>query len=111
VAGGLTSKHLNPLRFSAMENDRSGGCNEVPGRPDPGDPVRVRISGLGKRAVRWRLRARPEDALDLSGIEQGVDFQLGFRGGKLGLTPLQPYAFAALNSSGETSYAAIGLSA
>ena len=49
--------------------------------------------------------------LDLSGIEKGVDVQLGFRGGKIAATPLQPYAFAALNSSGETSYAAIGLSA
>ena len=49
--------------------------------------------------------------LDLSGVEKGVDVQLGFRGGKIAATPLQPYAFAALNSSGETSYAAIGLSA
>ena len=49
--------------------------------------------------------------LDLSGIEKGVDFQLGYRGGRIGPTPLQPYAFAALNSAGETSYAAIGVSA
>lgn len=45
------------------------------------------------------------------GREQGVDFQLGFRGGRLfpGLG-LQPYAFGALNSAGDTSYAAAGLS-
>ena len=46
-----------------------------------------------------------------SGIEGGVDFQLGWRGGRIGHTPLQPYVFGALNSAGETSYAAVGLSA
>ena len=49
--------------------------------------------------------------LDLSGVESGVDFQLGYRGGQIGHTPLQPYVFGALNSAGNTSYAAIGLSA
>lgn len=49
--------------------------------------------------------------LDRSGIEPGADFMLGFRGGKIGVTPLQPYVFGALNSAGQTSYAAIGLSA
>ena len=48
---------------------------------------------------------------DKSGIENGVDFQLGYRGGGIGHTPLQPYVFAALNSAGQTSYAAVGLSA
>lgn len=43
--------------------------------------------------------------------EGGVDFELGWRGGRIGRTPIQPYAFAALNSAGDTSYAAIGLSA
>ena len=43
--------------------------------------------------------------------EDGVDFQLGWRGGRIGRTPLQPYVFGALNSSGDTSFAAIGLSA
>ena len=45
------------------------------------------------------------------GREQGVDFQLGYRGGRLfpGLG-LQPYVFGALNSAGDTSYAAAGLS-
>ena len=49
--------------------------------------------------------------LTKSGIERGVDFQIGIRGGRIGATPLQPYGFAAVNSSGETNYGAIGLSA
>lgn len=44
-------------------------------------------------------------------IEDGVDAQLGWRGGKILHTPLQPYLFGALNSAGNTSYAAVGLSA
>lgn len=44
-------------------------------------------------------------------IESGVDIQLGWRGDSIGRTPLQPYAFGALNSAGDTSYAAVGLSA
>jgi lipid A 3-O-deacylase len=49
--------------------------------------------------------------LDLSGVESGADVMLGWRGGKIGHTPLQPYAFGALNTAGDTSYAAVGLSA
>ena len=49
--------------------------------------------------------------LTKSGIEGGVDFQIGIRGGRIGATPLQPYGFLAVNSSGETNYGAIGLSA
>lgn len=48
---------------------------------------------------------------DLSGVEKGVDFQVGWRGGGIMHTPLQPYVFGALNSSGDTSYVAAGLSA
>jgi hypothetical protein len=48
---------------------------------------------------------------DLSGIESGVDLMIGYRGGRIGHTPLQPYIFGALNSAGHTSYAAAGLSA
>lgn len=48
---------------------------------------------------------------DKSGIEGGTDIQLGYRGGGIGHTPLQPYIFGALNTAGETSYAAVGLSA
>jgi hypothetical protein len=49
--------------------------------------------------------------LSIAGIEGGLDVQVGWRGSRLGSTPLQPYVFGALNTSGETSYAAVGLSA
>lgn len=49
--------------------------------------------------------------LDESGIESGIDFVAGYRGGAIGASPLRPYAFAAVNSAGNTDYAAIGLSA
>lgn len=48
---------------------------------------------------------------DESGIENGLDVQVGYRGGKIALTPLQPYIFGALNTAGQTNYAAVGLSA
>ena len=48
---------------------------------------------------------------DLSGFESGLDAQVGYRGGRIGKTPLQWYAFGALNTAGDTSYAATGLSA
>ncbi|HEU5482706.1 MAG TPA: acyloxyacyl hydrolase [Sphingomicrobium sp.] len=44
-------------------------------------------------------------------VEDGVDVMLGWRGGPIGKTWLQPYAYGALNSSGDTSFAAVGLSA
>ena len=49
--------------------------------------------------------------LTKSGIEDGADVQLGYRGGRIGGTPLQPYVFGALNTAGDTSYAALGVSA
>ena len=49
--------------------------------------------------------------LTRSGIEAGTDVQLGYRWDRIGATPLQPYAFAAANTAGETHYAALGLSA
>jgi hypothetical protein len=49
--------------------------------------------------------------LDKSGIESGMDVQLGYRGGNIGHTPLRPYIFGALNTAGNTNYAAIGVSA
>jgi len=48
---------------------------------------------------------------DKSGIERGADVMLGYRGGKIFGTPLQPYVFGALNTAGDTSYAVVGLSA
>jgi hypothetical protein len=51
---------------------------------------------------------------DLSGIEGGADVMLGYRGDTI-VKPLgaalQPYVFGALNTAGDTSYAAVGLSA
>jgi lipid A 3-O-deacylase len=49
--------------------------------------------------------------LDKSGIESGLDVQVGYRGAGILHTPLQPYVFAAVNTAGETNYAAVGLSA
>jgi lipid A 3-O-deacylase len=52
--------------------------------------------------------------LNLSNIETGVDLSLGFRGGTIAQVwrvRLQPYVFAALNSAGNTDYAAAGISA
>ena len=48
---------------------------------------------------------------DKSGIEDGADIMLGYRGGAIGHTPIQPYVFGALNTAGQTSYAAAGISA
>jgi lipid A 3-O-deacylase len=49
---------------------------------------------------------------DKSGIEGGADLQLGYRGGSIlnsvGAV-LQPYIFGALNTAGETNYAAAGI--
>ncbi|HEX6660707.1 MAG TPA: acyloxyacyl hydrolase [Sphingomicrobium sp.] len=49
--------------------------------------------------------------LTKSGVEGGADIQLGWRGGRIGRTPLQPYIFGAVNTAGETNYAAAGISA
>lgn len=51
-----------------------------------------------------------ETPLTHSGIEGGMDVQLGYRWDRLGRTRLQPYVFAAANTAGETNYAAAGLS-
>jgi hypothetical protein len=52
--------------------------------------------------------------LDESGIETGIDLSLGVRGGDIGhvwRAELQPYVFGAVNSAGNTDYAAVGISA
>jgi lipid A 3-O-deacylase len=49
--------------------------------------------------------------LDKSGIEDGMDVMVGYRGGRIGKTPFQPYVFGGLNTAGDTSYAAAGISA
>ncbi len=53
-----------------------------------------------------------ETPLSLQGDrESGMDFQLGYRGGNIGRTPIQPYVLASLHSKGDTSFIAAGLSA
>ena len=49
--------------------------------------------------------------LSKSGVEGGADMMIGWRGSRIGPTPLQPYVFGAVNTAGEHSYAAVGLSA
>jgi hypothetical protein len=52
--------------------------------------------------------------LDKSGIESGIDLSIGYRGGAIADLfngVLQPYLFGALNSAGDTDYAAAGLAA
>lgn len=44
-------------------------------------------------------------------IEEGADIMVGWRGGRIAGTPLQPYVYGSLNTAGDTSYAAAGLSA
>ena len=52
-----------------------------------------------------------DSPLTASGVEKGVDLQLGYRWDRIGHTPLQPYLFGAVNTAGKTHYAAVGLSA
>lgn len=52
-----------------------------------------------------------DSPLTKSGIEKGADVQLGYRWDRIGRTPLQPYLFGAVNTSGETHYAVAGISA
>ena len=52
--------------------------------------------------------------LDDAGLESGIDVSLGIRGptvGHLWRGELQPYAFAAVNTAGNTNYGAVGISA
>ena len=52
-----------------------------------------------------------DTVLTHSGVEGGVDVQLGYRGAPLmNEKGPQPYVFAAVNSAGKTHYAAAGLS-
>ena len=52
-----------------------------------------------------------DTVLTKSGFESGADIQLGYRGDKIRGSRLQPYIFGAVNTAGETNYAAVGLSA
>lgn len=48
---------------------------------------------------------------DRGGPESGFDLQLGWRGKRIGRTPLKPFGFVAINSAGDTHYGAFGISA
>ena len=52
-----------------------------------------------------------DTVLTKSGIESGADVVVGWRGDRIGATPLQPHVFGGLNTDGNTSYAAAGISA
>lgn len=58
--------------------------------------------------------AHDVDLITRSGIEDGVDFELGWRGGKLDFLRAvgspSPYVFASANSAGDTHFAAAGIS-
>jgi lipid A 3-O-deacylase len=55
-----------------------------------------------------------DTSLTKSGIEEGVDFELGWRGGKIGFLRVvggpRPHAFVSVNSAGNTHFAAAGIS-
>ena len=55
-----------------------------------------------------------DSPFSIGGIEDGVDLQLGWRGGRIGALRFvgapSPYAFASVATSGETHFAAAGLS-
>lgn len=49
--------------------------------------------------------------LTRSGVEDGLDVQLGWRGGRIAGTPIQPYVYGSAHTKGQTHYAAAGISA
>jgi len=49
--------------------------------------------------------------LTKSGVEEGMDVQIGWRGDRIGRTPLQPYVLASVHTAGKTHFAAAGVSA
>lgn len=51
-----------------------------------------------------------DSPLTKSGVENGVDLQLGWRSDPVTSLKIQPHAFVSLNSSGNTHYAAVGIS-
>ncbi|MCW3798048.1 acyloxyacyl hydrolase [Sphingomonas sp. BN140010] len=68
----------------------------------PADAGEV-FAGVHRQAVNTPLSLSSSE-------ESGVDLSLGYRFGGVGRTRLQPYVFGALNTKGDTSYAAAGLS-
>ena len=52
-----------------------------------------------------------DSPLSISGVEKGADIQIGWRGGRFGRTPIQPYVYGSVHTAGKTHFAAAGLSA
>jgi lipid A 3-O-deacylase len=95
-------------------------------KSQPEEPPVKRVTRLACAASAALVAATPAQAseifgglfvhdvdtfLTLSGVEDGFDAQLGWRGGRIGGTPLQPYVFVSAHSKGQTHFAAAGLSA
>jgi lipid A 3-O-deacylase len=51
-----------------------------------------------------------DSPLTKSGVESGIDLQLGWRGDRQTSLKIQPHAFVSVNSAGNTHYAAVGMS-
>jgi lipid A 3-O-deacylase len=51
-----------------------------------------------------------DSPLTKSGVEDGVDLELGWRGDPLTSLKIQPHAYVSLNSSGNTHFAVAGIS-
>jgi hypothetical protein len=51
-----------------------------------------------------------DSPLTKSGVERGVDLQVGWRGEPMTSLKIQPHAFVSLNSAGNSHYAAVGIS-
>ncbi len=49
--------------------------------------------------------------LTISGVEGGMDVQIGWRGRSIPGTPIQPYVYGSAHSKGQTHFAAAGISA
>ena len=62
------------------------------------------FGGIYKHDVKTGLTAS-------GNVEGGADLQLGWRGGRIGGTPLQPHVYGSLHSAGDTSFVSAGLSA
>lgn len=84
------------------------------------------VKRLCLAAISWLAASSPANAAELfagalahdidtpwtrAGPEGGLDMQLGWRGGRIGRTPFQPYGLVAVNMAGDTHYGAIGISA
>lgn len=85
--------------------------------------MKTAIAAIAALALAWPTSAHAgelfggiyvhdvDSPLTRSGVEKGLDLQLGYRWDRIGRTPLEPYLFAAANTSGQTHYAVAGISA